>query len=106
MSYFNDHISVITITMGRYQDGGGQDGYQLDENAAKAFCKAYYGIYKFLDFDEKSGWYRFTISILSDHFLSNNIADALKIFMLLHDFSFLTSKKEIIPDPDPDATGE
>nr|DAK85563.1 MAG TPA: hypothetical protein [Caudoviricetes sp.] len=82
------------------------EGYQLDEKAAKAFCKTYYGIYKFLDFDEKSGWYRFSISILRDHFLSNNIADALKTFMLLHDFSFLHCDKEDILDPDPEATEE
>ena len=106
MNSFNESISVITVTMGRYQDGGGIEGYQLDEKAAKAFCKTYYGIYKFLDYDEKSGWYRFSISILRDHFLSNNIAGALRTFMLLHDFSFLHCNKEDILDPDPEATEE
>ena len=31
MNSFNESISVITVTMGRYQDGGGIEGYQLDE---------------------------------------------------------------------------
>lgn len=78
----------------------------MDEKAAKSFCKAYYGIYKFLDFDENSGWFRCSISILRDHFLSSNIADALKTFMLLHDFSFLHCDKEELLDSDIEPIGE